>query len=374
MGKRIAEFFRIPAEIRAEFWQDTLQKNQLSLLVICLMILGMELFNMARVLFWSASGLGTLNNRIYFAMYCALCLAAVLYLLLQHLLRNAPTFVRWIIQYGMVLFAFLWHMGLNAYDLMRDPAAEVSLFLTAFLALAVFIQMPPLFSLISYSTAYAVFMLLAGAVLDSGARINLTVAAIVSLAVSLTTCRHRVVRLVQQREIRQINQQLQDMLQKDPLTGLLNTAAFQSCAAAHLQRACAAHPAALFIIDLDNFKAVNDHFGHPCGDHVLRETALRLQAVFPDAAGIGRIGGDEFAMVFSSGAADTLPQRLTQHLLPELAQIQWQGKTLGASCSAGICRVCSADIPYGRAYHQADQALYEAKRCGKGCSCQKILS
>ena len=164
------------------------------------------------------------------------------------------------------------------------------------------------------------------------------------------------------------------MLQKDPLTGLLNTAAFQSCAAAHLQRACAAHPAALFIIDLDNFKAVNDHFGHPCGDHVLRETALRLQAVFPDAAGIGRIGGDEFAMVFSSGAADTLPQRLTQHLLPELAQIQWQGKTLGASCSAGICRVCSADIPYGRAYHQADQALYEAKRCGKGCSCQKILS
>ena len=82
MGKHIGEFFRIPTEIRAEFWQDTLQKNQLSLLVICLMILGMELFNMARVLFWSDSGLGTLNNRIYFSMYCALCLAAVLYLLL----------------------------------------------------------------------------------------------------------------------------------------------------------------------------------------------------------------------------------------------------------------------------------------------------
>ena len=58
------DFFSVPEELRPAFWQDTLYKNRLSLLVICIMIFGMELFNMARVLLWSSSGLGTLNNRI----------------------------------------------------------------------------------------------------------------------------------------------------------------------------------------------------------------------------------------------------------------------------------------------------------------------
>ena len=53
--RHLRHFFQIPSEIRSEFLQATLQKNQLSLLVICIMIFGMELFNIARVLFWSAS-------------------------------------------------------------------------------------------------------------------------------------------------------------------------------------------------------------------------------------------------------------------------------------------------------------------------------
>ena len=78
MRQAVWQFLRIPPEIREEFWQNSLQKNRLSLLVICIMIFGMELYNMARVLFLSSSGLGTLNNRIYFGMYCSLLLAAAL--------------------------------------------------------------------------------------------------------------------------------------------------------------------------------------------------------------------------------------------------------------------------------------------------------
>ena len=73
--------FQIPPEIREDFWQDTIKRNRLSLLVICIMIFGMELFNMLRVLFWSASGLGTVNNRIYFTMYFLLWMSAAIYLL-----------------------------------------------------------------------------------------------------------------------------------------------------------------------------------------------------------------------------------------------------------------------------------------------------
>ena len=88
MGKHIRDFLRIPPEIRPQFWQDSIPKDRLSLLVICIMIFGMEMYNMARVLLWSDSKLGTLNNRIYFGMYCALWLAAALHLVLRHLLRG----------------------------------------------------------------------------------------------------------------------------------------------------------------------------------------------------------------------------------------------------------------------------------------------
>ena len=136
----LRNFFVIPHTLRSEFWQDTLKQNRLSLLVICLMIFGMELFNMARVLFWSASGLDSRNNRIYFFMYCALCGSAALYLLLRHLLRSSSTRVRWAVQYGAVLFFLLWHVCLNAYDLIRDPTAEVGIYTTAVLGLSIFIQ------------------------------------------------------------------------------------------------------------------------------------------------------------------------------------------------------------------------------------------
>ena len=76
MFKAILDFFIITPEVKPEFLAAAQRHNRLSLLVICVMIFGMELFNMARVLFWSASGLGTLNNRIYFAFYSSLFLPA----------------------------------------------------------------------------------------------------------------------------------------------------------------------------------------------------------------------------------------------------------------------------------------------------------
>ena len=114
MREKLKEFFAVPANIRQEFWQDTVQKNRLSLIVISIMIFGMELFNMARVLFLSNAGLGTWNNRIYFSMYCILFLSAAVYLLLQYMLRNSGEKLQWRLQIAAVAFFFLWHIGLNA--------------------------------------------------------------------------------------------------------------------------------------------------------------------------------------------------------------------------------------------------------------------
>ena len=162
MRGKIRDFLRIPPEILPAFRQDTLQKNRLSLLVISAMIFGMEAYNIARVLFMSRSGLGTLNNRIYFGMYCALLLAAVVYLVVSRCTRGAKAVSRLRIQYLFVAFAFLWHICLNAYDLMREPDGEVSIYMTAMLGLAVFIQMPAPLSVACHVGGYAVFALLAG--------------------------------------------------------------------------------------------------------------------------------------------------------------------------------------------------------------------
>ena len=133
MGEKIRNFLRVPPEILPAFRQDAFQKNRLSLLVISVMIFGMEAYNIARVLFMSRSGLATANNRFYFGMYCALLLAAVIYLVFCRFMRGAKLTSRLRIQYACVAFAFLWHICLNAYDLMRDPDGEVSIYMTAML-------------------------------------------------------------------------------------------------------------------------------------------------------------------------------------------------------------------------------------------------
>ena len=162
MKHRIRSFFAIPPEIRPDFWQAAYQRNRLSVLVICIMIFGMELFNMARVLFWSSAGLGTLNNRIYFGLYCTLFLSAVLCLLLGFLLRGRSLRCQLAVQYGGVLFFLLWHVCLNAYDLFRDPQAEIGLYYTAVLGLSVFILMPAAPALLMHGSAYALLMALSG--------------------------------------------------------------------------------------------------------------------------------------------------------------------------------------------------------------------
>ena len=372
MRSRLEAFFRIPPDVKLEFWQDTLQKNQLSLLVICIMIFGMELFNMARVLFWSASGLGTANNRLYFTMYCLLWLSAALYILLWRRLRRSSVGVRWAVQYGTALFALLWHTCINAYDLMRSPQAETSIFITAVLGLAVFIQMPSLYSLAAYGLAYGLFMWLAGPILSNGTIINLTITTIVALAVSWTSCRHAVVMISQRREIDLMNRQLQELVRKDHLTGLLNAAACRREVESHLALAGSNRDVALIVLDLDDFKAVNDSFGHPCGDYVLKETALRLQSVFPHAIGTARIGGDEFMLALSGTAAEQI-EAAARRLIQEVSQIRWRGQPVGVCCSLGVCRARCPGAAFQAMYEAADQALYQAKSGGKGRCVFRVL-
>ena len=374
MWNKIREFLTIPPAIRPEFWQECVQKNWTSLGIISVLIFGMQLYNIVRVLFWTNAKLGTLNNRIYFTLYCTLLLGAALFLLLKYLLRTAPLRKQWITQAIGIGFFLLWHVGFNAYDLARTSTSGTYTFVIALMGLAIFINMSSLYSALYFSLGYVLFMVLSAPCLDLGIATNLTMTAIVALAVSLTRSHYAVEVLVQRREINRINAQLHQLLQKDPLTGLLNKKAVQNYITCSLETASPSECQALLMADLDDFKEVNDHYGHPCGDHVLEEMARRLQQVFPEAQCIGRVGGDEFVVFHSGGGDAGALERRGDQLIQALSDIQWAGERLKISCSVGIIRACRPGVPYERLYEQADQALYEAKRQGKGRCCLRESS
>ena len=374
MWSKVRAFMTLPREIEAAFWEDSLRKNQISLLVIAIMIFGMELFNIARVLFWSSAGLGTLNNRIYFGLYCALLAGAGLYLVLQHLLRGRTVRVRWAVQYGAVWFFFLWHILLNAYDLIRNPGGETFTFFTAVMGLAVFIQMPSLFSGICFGLGYVLFLLLTAGRVSVGDQINLTFSVIVALAVSLTHSHHTVVEIAQRQEIRRMNGQLQLLLRQDPLTGLLNKKASENCVSGALEAAGPDRPLALLLLDLDDFKAVNDRYGHPQGDAVLEKTAQALRRTLTaDGTCIGRVGGDEFLALISPAGDGRALEEQGRRILEAVAAIRWPGQEAPVRCSLGILRVSRPGVSYEAAYQAVDRALYEAKRAGKGRCCLQAI-
>ena len=129
----------------------------------------------------------------------------------------------------------------------------------------------------------------------------------------------------------------------------------------------------MLMADLDDFKDVNDRSGHPCGDYVLKETAEKLQAAFPDAVEIGRIGGDEFAVMLYTGDPAAL-ETDSRRLIEMLSGVEWKGACIGLQCSIGICRISRTGVSYEQLYEKVDRTLYRAKRQGKGRCCVSELA
>ena len=128
----------------------------------------------------------------------------------------------------------------------------------------------------------------------------------------------------------------------------------------------------LLIMDLDDFKSVNDQYGHPCGDFVLKEVAVCIGAAFPDAIDISRIGGDEFAVLITNMTESSL-RTAAQDLIQKVSEITWRGQNVDVGCSIGGCRIGHTAVTYAQLYSEADRALYQAKARGKRQLCLNQL-
>ncbi len=159
---------------------------------------------------------------------------------------------------------------------------------------------------------------------------------------------------------------LQDRAERDSLTRLLNKHAGRRHIEDYLAQYPQGVPCALLIIDLDNFKQVNDQYGHLFGDAVLTRAAREIKKFFRSQDILARIGGDEF-MVLMRGVSDRhLVQSRCSRLL-EAFRIAFreQGHRLELGCSIGISLAPEHGTDYSQLFRRADQALYQAKAMGK---------
>jgi diguanylate cyclase (GGDEF)-like protein len=129
-------------------------------------------------------------------------------------------------------------------------------------------------------------------------------------------------------------------------------------------------PFALFYVDLDAFKPINDTFGHGAGDRVLKGVAERLREAVPESAAIARMGGDEFVALVDDVTAEQA-LAMGQQIVGEIAapyQVEEEtGVRIGASVGIALSPDQGSEVDELLAV--ADAALYEAKSSGKSRCC-----
>ncbi|MBI5090255.1 MAG: GGDEF domain-containing protein, partial [Actinobacteria bacterium] len=118
--------------------------------------------------------------------------------------------------------------------------------------------------------------------------------------------------------------------------------------------------------DLDDFKTVNDTFGHDAGDEILRVFARRLSATVREHDIVARFAGDEFVVVAGRQHADRIARRLLDELSVPIELPSGRRAIVGVSI--GLAQIDAIDMDGGAdlLLQQADRAMYEAKRRGKG--------
>lgn len=177
----------------------------------------------------------------------------------------------------------------------------------------------------------------------------------------LSTARDATEQILRDEELRQI-------AYHDALTGLLNRLALRDRLASGIESAIATGlPVAFLMLDLDNFKLINDTLGHDAGDAVLVQAANRLRTVAPDPITVGRLGGDEFALIVPSAGAANDVAGLAETVIDALRQpITYNGRILDTRGSIGIAVFPEHGTDPAELMKNADIALYAAKSFGRG--------
>ncbi|PTT49226.1 sensor domain-containing diguanylate cyclase [Aeromonas sp. HMWF014] len=174
-------------------------------------------------------------------------------------------------------------------------------------------------------------------------------------------------------ELHQLKEQLHQQSVRDGLTGLYNRRFFFEVCEKNLSLNARHHlTSVLVVLDVDQFKCINDRYGHPLGDRALNHLGKVMLSVLRSEDVLARIGGDEFAIWLPNttlSAAASLAERLRLHVMQSPLPLP-DGDELIITISAGLVEN-GKEEPMESLYARADQMLYQAKQSGRNCIATK---
>ena len=164
-------------------------------------------------------------------------------------------------------------------------------------------------------------------------------------------------------EYRRTREHITQLIERDNLTGLYNRCMAMQFINEWLAEA-KDRKTALVILDLDNFKQVNDRFGHDCGDMIIKDAAERMNAAFNQCGFVARIGGDEFLVLIKDRSVEEIEQQL-RRFSDSCKEVRYHAHRLTYTMSIGYALYPDHGREYNTLYQNADMALYAVKMSGR---------
>jgi len=169
-------------------------------------------------------------------------------------------------------------------------------------------------------------------------------------------------------ELQLKQRELERLTRQDGLTGLFNRNTFVELSTNELKRAKRQGSATtILLLDLDHFKRVNDTWGHPAGDAVLRHVAQNMVNTVRSTDLVGRLGGEEFIVLLPHTTAESgrkIAEKIRQRL--EQSDVRWEGHRIAVTARIGLSSTTAdEEREFDSLYTEADKALYLAKQRGR---------
>lgn len=208
-------------------------------------------------------------------------------------------------------------------------------------------------TLLSVIVAFIVFNRFSNGLSDIGLAVSIFVPVVIGAPMSFFHSLRRA-------QLRSANEQLQILASTDWLTNCLNRRAFTDLVNSELQT-----NGAFLVVDADNFKQINDRYGHYRGDEVLKVLAATIKANVREDDVVGRIGGEEFG-VFLRGSDDPTSNAIAERIRSAVEAVRFapDGEDIRISVSVGGATF-DGGVNFTSLFRVADQRLYEAKRTGR---------
>ena len=165
-------------------------------------------------------------------------------------------------------------------------------------------------------------------------------------------------------------EELRQRAAKDALSGLLNRGTLEQSIKDRLRSMTGEDTCALFIVDLDDFKQVNDTLGHQAGDQAIRQSARILSGLFRAIDIVGRLGGDEFAVFLCGDVTEQTAREKAAAICEQLHLALGDHQVVNLTASVGVY-LAERGQEFEGLYQAADLALYKAKKAGKHQYCLK---